>query len=64
MRSIHMKSVIDAIVGVLLLVMAGNIALGSYQNMERESLLRVHKGLSPLAPFTRSLTGTGLSFNP
>ena len=53
-----MKSVIDAVFGVLM-ILAGSYALESiYKVVKTETVIKVHRGLHPLEAYTRRLTGT------
>lgn len=57
-----MKSAIDAIVGVLMLVVIG-ISFGSlYRAVKTEAVTKVHQGLPSLERYTQKLTGTKLDY--
>jgi hypothetical protein len=55
-----MESVITAIVGVLMLLGAGTLTSSFYHSIKKETILRVHRGLTPMTGFTQKLTGTKL----
>ena len=55
-----MKTVIDAIVGILILLGLGTVGASLYKNVQKEALLKVHKGLPSLERYTQKLTGTKL----
>lgn len=52
-----MKAVIQAIIGILIIVVAGREFTQLYKVVKLETVHKVHKGLSPLVPFTQRLTG-------
>lgn len=55
-----MKSVIDAIVGILMLLGIGSVSLSLYNSVKKEALLKVHHGLPSLEKYTQKLTRTKL----
>ncbi len=55
-----MKAVIDSIVGILMLLGLGAGLHSAYSSIQKEALLRVHKGLPSLEKYTQKLTGTKL----
>lgn len=57
-----MKTVIDAIVGFLMLLGIGSVSLSMYNNFKKETLLKVHQGLPNLERYTQKLTGTKLNY--
>jgi hypothetical protein len=57
-----MKTVIDAIVGILMLLGIGSVSLSMYNNFKKETLTKVHQGLPSLERYTQKLTGTKLSY--
>ncbi len=52
-----MKDAFSMALGVLMILLARQPIERAYSKIKRESLQRVHKGLSPLTPFTQKLTG-------
>ena len=58
-----MKSTIDAIVGILLLLGVGVMGESFYHAVKKEAVTKVHGALGHrLEPFTRQLTGTRLKY--
>ena len=53
-----MKSIIDTIITLLFLLFSLNIGLEFLHNeIKRATIIKLHKGLPPLAPFTQRMTG-------
>ena len=58
-----MNSVIQAVVGILMLLGLGAGVGSFYRTMKTETVLKVHHGLhSSLEGYTRKLTGTKLKY--
>ncbi len=57
-----MKTVIDAIVGILILLGIGTVGASLYKSVQKETLLKVHQGLPSLERYTQKLTGTKLKY--
>lgn len=57
-----MKTVIDAIVGFLMLLGIGSVSLSLYKTVQKEALTKVHKGLPSLERYTEKLTGAKFKY--
>lgn len=58
-----MNSVIDAIVGGLMLLGAGTLTSSFYHSVKKETVIQVNRGMhTHLAGFTQRLTGTKAPF--
>ena len=57
-----MKSVIDAITGILMIIAVGSSMGALYHMVKKETVIKVHRGLGRLEPFTRKLTKTTLPY--
>ncbi len=57
-----MKSVIDAIVGIFMLLGLGTGIVVLHDAVKKEAMIKVHRGLSPLERYTRKLTRVKLAF--
>lgn len=57
-----MKSVIETIVGILMLIMAGSAFSSLYKAVKTETIIKVHRGLPSLEGYTRKLTHTKLPY--
>lgn len=57
-----MKAIIDALVGILMILGIASTAGAFYKAVKTESILKVYQGLSPLETYTRKLTGSRLKY--
>ena len=58
-----MNSVIDAIVGGLMLLGAGALTSSFYHSVKKEAVIQVNRGMhTHMTGFTQKLTGTKLKF--
>jgi len=51
-----MKAILDIILSIVFTIALGAFGSNAYQELKKESLTKVHKGLSPLTSFTVKLT--------
>lgn len=57
-----MKAIIDAVVGIAMLLTIGSGTVSAYRWVRTQALQKAHQGLPRLEPFTRKLTGGKLDY--